>query len=194
MKKEEQIWFEDWQSGDNKAFDALFRKYYKPLCYVALKKTGNINDAEDIVQDLFTEISNKRGRIEIYTSIDKYLFGALFYKCQSFNKKQNLSLSTSLDDIIFEPMDISGIPSGKIEEMELEAEIYKAIAHLPDKCREVFELSRFRNKKNKEVADILNISIKTVETHISNALKKLGSILYEYLNVLFIVVLNFFFK
>ena len=192
MKKEEQIWFENWQNGDESAFDALFRKFYKPLCYVAGRKTGDIHAAEDIVQDLFADIYFKRETIEISTSIDKYLYGALFYKCSNFNKKRKINLS--YEEYAAEYPDYSGIPLRKIEEMELEAQIYDAIATLPEKCREVFELSRFENKKNREIAEILNISIKTVETHMSHALKKLGELLNNYMNILIIGILHFLFK
>ena len=192
MDKEEQIWFENWQNGDDRAFDALFRKFYKPLCYAAGKKTGDIIAAEDIVQDLFADIYNKRQKIEITTSIDKYLYGALFYKCQHYNKKKDVNLS--FEDCTVEPRDYSGISSIKIEEIELEALIYEAINSLPERCREVFELSRFENKKNKEIAEILKISIKTVETHMGHALKKLGEIVYKYLNTLVISVLYYLFK
>lgn len=190
MKSEEQFWFERWQNGDDKAFDALFRKFYKPLCYVAAIKTRDVHSAEDIVQDLFADIFSKRDKLEIFTSIDKYLYGALFFKCRNFNKKRNVY--HSLDELSNDPKDITSIPSDKMEEMELEAKIYAAIASLPEKCREVFELSRFQNKKNREIAAILNISIKTVETHMGIALKKLGSIFYEYLNLLIIAILYFF--
>ncbi|MBN2521467.1 MAG: RNA polymerase sigma-70 factor [Bacteroidales bacterium] len=192
MKSEEQLWFERWQNGDDKAFDALFRKFYKPLCYVAAIKTRDVHSAEDIVQDLFADIFSKKDKLEIVTSIDKYLYGALFFKCSNFNKKRNIN--HSLGELSFDPKDITSIPSDKMEEMELEAKIYSAIASLPEKCREVFELSRFQNKKNREIAVILNISIKTVETHMGIALKKLGSIIYEYLNLLIILILYFFLK
>ncbi|MBN2611246.1 MAG: RNA polymerase sigma-70 factor [Bacteroidales bacterium] len=192
MKREEQQWFERWQNGDDRAFDALFRKFYKPLCYVAAIKTKDVHSAEDIVQDLFADIFSKRDTLEIVTSIDKYLYGALFFKCLNFNKKRNIN--HSLDELSFDPKDIMSIPSEKMEEIELEARIYEAIASLPDKCREIFELSRFKNKKNREIADMLNISIKTVETHMGIALKKLGSIFYEYLNMLIIDILYFFSK
>ena len=192
MKKEEQIWFENWQNGDDNAFDSLFRKFFKPLCYVAGKKTGNVHEAEDIVQDLFTEIFHKKDKIIITTSIDQYLYGALFYKCRDFNRESKNN--HSLDEIYPDPGDPASLPSEKLEEMELEARIYQAITGLPEKCRQVFELSRFENKKNREIAEILNISVKTVETHMSNALKKLGETFLKYLKILIISALQFLFK
>ena len=190
MKSEEQLWFERWQNGDDRAFDALFLKFYKPLCYVAAIKIKDVHSAEDIVQDIFTDIFSKRDSLEISASIDKYLYGALFFKCLNYNKKRNIN--HSFDELSIDPKDIASIPSDKMEELELEAKIYTAIANLPEKCREVFELSRFKNKKNREIADMLNISIKTVETHVGIALKKLGSIFYEYLNLLILAIVYFF--
>lgn len=189
MKSEEQRWFERWQHGDDGAFDALFRKFYKPLCYVAASKTRDVHSAEDIVQDLFADIFSKRDKLEIVTSIDRYLYGALFFKCCQFNTKRHMN--HSLDELSFDPKDTTSIPSEKMEEMEMEAQIYSAIASLPEKCREVFELSRFRNKKNREIAAMQNVSIKTVETHMRMALKKLGNIIRNYYNLLIILFLYF---
>ncbi len=190
MKNEDQILFEKWQQGDDTAIDILFRKYYQPLCYAAGVKTGDVHAAEDIVQELFIDIFKARKKITIKSNIDKYLYGALFYKCYHFMKKK--ADTASLDEITIEPVDFSTIPSEKLEEIELEASIYEAISKLPEKCREVFILSRFEHKKNREIADILDISVKTVETHMGNALKKLSSILSTYLKLIIVCVIHFF--
>jgi len=73
---------------------------------------------------------------------------------------------------------------------ELQSKIKCAIDHLPNKCREVFDMSRIRGMKNEEIASELNISKRTVETHISNALKQLKSELKDYLS--FLILLGFF--
>lgn len=182
MKKEEQIWFEHWQQGDNASFDKLFRKYYKPLCFIAGTRIGDIHHAEDLVQELFADIFKRRKGIQLTTSIDRYLYGALFYKCSNFNKKRIHQVS--LDDIPVDQKDTNSLPSDKLEEMELETEIFNAIDELPEKCREVFIMSRFENKKSKEIAAMLNLSEKTIETHISLALKKLKSVFNTYLKTL----------
>jgi RNA polymerase sigma-70 factor (ECF subfamily) len=192
LKNQDQILFEKWQQGDDAAFDILFRKYYKPLCYVAGIKTGDVHQAEDIVQDLFTDILRSREKIRIKSGVDKYLYGVLFYKCRHFLKRR--IKSTSLDEISFEFNDVSGIPSDKLEEIELEANIYDAISNLPEKCRQVFILSRFENKKNREIAEILHISIKTVETHMGNALRKLATIFSEYFKILIISIIQIVLK
>ncbi len=192
MKNKDQILFEKWQQGDDSAFDVIFRKYYKPLCYVAGIKTGDVHQAEDIVQELFTDVLKAKEKIKIKSGVDKYLYGVLFYKCYYFLKKK--VNSPSLDEIPFESYNFSSIPSDKLEEIELESNIYNAISNLPEKCRQVFILSRFENKKNREISEILNISIKTVETHISSALKKLTSILSDYLKVFIIGILQIIFK
>lgn len=192
MNSKDQILFEEWQQGDDSAFDILFRKYYKPLCYVAGIKTGDIHQAEDIVQELFTDILQAKEKIKIKLGVDKYLYGALFYKCHHFLK--NRVKSPSLDEISFESNDFSTIPSDKLEEIELEANIYNAISNLPEKCRQVFILSRFENKKYREIAEMLDISIKTVETHMSSALKKLASLFSDYLKILIISILQIIFR
>ncbi|MBN2276004.1 MAG: sigma-70 family RNA polymerase sigma factor [Bacteroidales bacterium] len=165
----------------------MFRKYYKPLCFVAGSKTGDIHHAEDIVQELFADIYKRGKEIKLTTSIDRYLYGALFYKCSDYNKKK--IHHDSIDDIPFDQKDTNSLPSDKLEEMELETEIFNTIDGLPRKCREVFMLSRFDNKKNKEIAGLLNLSEKTIETHISHALKKLKLVYNSYLKALILFLL-----
>jgi len=182
------VLFQQWQQGDERAYDELFRKYYKKLCFAAIKTTTNLPDAEDIVQELFIEIYNAKGRIEIKTTIQQYFFGSLYYKCNAYLKnKNNHKFKQSVDDI--EVIDSSSIPSEFIENIEFEAIVFEAIDSLPEKCKQIFELSRFENLKNKEIAEKLSLSVKTVENQMSIALKKLNKSLLPYMNLIVIKIL-----
>lgn len=182
------ILFQQWQQGDDSAYDKLFRNYYKKLCFAAIKTTENLADAEDIVQELFIELFNAKCRIEIKTTIQQYLFGALYFKCNSYLKNNNKhKYNQSIDDIEID--DPSSIPIEIIENIEFETIVFEAIESLPEKCKQIFELSRFEKLKNREVAEKLNISIKTVENQMSIALKKLNVSLLPYMNLVLIKVI-----
>ena len=179
---------EKWKDGNEKAFEILFKKYYKPLCYIAIQNTGRFEEAEDIVQELFIEIYNNRTKLTIHSNFKNYLFGALYYKCNYFNKKKGRTIP--LDVKYNDHTDHSDIPSEILEEYELEKAIYKTIGTLPEKCREIFELSRFERLKNREIADKLSISVKTVETQIGIALKRLAAVILRYNNLIIISLLT----
>lgn len=166
---DDKILIEKWKNGDEKSFDILFRKYYKPLCYSVLKRVNNINDAEEIVQDLFTEIYQNKSKVEIEITFSAYINRALYYKYLKFNKAKKGHLS--IDENVLDIPENSNDPSLVLEQFELEQKVYNAIQNLPEKCRVIFELSRFKELKYREIADKLNISIKTVENQIGIALK-----------------------
>lgn len=188
LMSSDHILFQQWQQGDDDAYDKLFRNYYKKLCFAAIKTTENLADAEDIVQDLFVELFNAKNTIEVKTTIQQYLFGALYFKCAAYLKSNNKhKFNQSIDDV--EIGDSSSIPAQILESIEFETLVFDAIDSLPEKCKQIFELSRFENLKNKEVAEKLNISIKTVENQMSIALKKLNSSLLPYMNVVVITVI-----
>ena len=186
---EENHLFDSWKKGDEKAFDMLFRNYYKQLCYIAIKVTGNSTDAEDIVQELFSEIYQNRSKLRIKSSFKNYLLSALYYKCSRFLKKKNKVNFTGLNEITTPP-DTTPAPSEILENYELEIKVYEAIDSLPEKCKEIFRLSRFENMKYKDIAKSLGISIKTVETQMSIALKRLGEVVNKYLYFLVLGLLD----
>ena len=162
------------------AFDVLFRKYYKNLTYFAIKIVKNRDIAEEVVQDLLVNFWEKRQQLVPNVSLKAYLFRAVFNNCVHYNKNEKRFEKT---DISF-ANDLSNDFDNLMEQSELETRIYQLIEQLPTECRKIFKLSRFEELKNKEVADQLNISIKTVETQMSRALKYLRLNLSDYIKVL----------
>lgn len=177
----DKILLNKWIKGEESAFDDLFKTYYKKLCFAAIRTTENLADAEDMVQELFIEIYNSKSTLKIKGSIKNYLFGALYFKCNAFIKKK-IKNTIEITDKVIEISDYSNSPLEYIENIEFETIIYDAIDSLPQKCKEIFELSRFNSLKNKEIAQKLNISIKTVENQMSIALKKLYEKVNPYLS------------
>ena len=159
------------KDGDREAWKALFKKHYTYLCSVSYGVCNDANAAQDMAQEVFLTIWRNRHKLHINTSWESYLKRAVINRTINHIKSKYQS-STSLD---WEDRDVRTDDSAQklLEYRELDEAMQKAIASLPEKCKEIFLLSRFSDLKNKEIATKLDISIKTVENQITKALKLL---------------------
>lgn len=149
--------------------DESFRCYYKPLCLYAMHYLHDMYLVEDVVQDCFVELWERMNNEKTVSSVKAYLYMMVRNRCLDTLKKDN-----QIDCNIL-PSDLAGsIQDEEAEERSLiEARLWTAIDSLPEKCREVFLLSKRDGLKYKEIADKLNISIKTAENHVAKAMKVL---------------------
>lgn len=173
---------------DKAAFEELFRSYFTPLCSFAQKFVRDADEAKDIVHNVFINLWNKRKEIDLETSLKSYLFQGV----------HNRSLNYIRDNKKLVQFDA---PQNKAElgkylesrdhlvSSEAESRINRALDDLPDKCREIFLMNRFDGLKYREIAEKLNISIKTVETQMSRALKSLRERLSDMITVLIIMLI-----
>jgi len=175
------------REGSESAFEMLFKTYYKPLCHYAYSFLNDKDEAEEVVQATFIGVWDKRNSIEIQTSIKSYLYRMV--RNASLNvikhvkiKKAHASYEIAGGEPLHEDVSQSFIS------LELEQRILQAMKILPEQCRTVFQLSRFEELKYSEIAEQLNISIKTVENHMGKALKIMRSQLKDYLPMLFILI------
>ena len=159
-------------------FRQVFEACYPRLLRFAAEYTGNMHDAEDIVQDVFLKLWEKREFLQPDTNLNAYLLTMVKNNCLNHLKHQqvvhryNNNRKTELQqEMAFNcyALDKFNNEQMDIESLEMLAE--KAIGELPEQCRKVFELSRYEGLKYREIAKRLGISVKTVETHISHALK-----------------------
>lgn len=146
--------------------------------------------AEEVVQDLFVNFWEKRHQLELNVSIKAYLYRAVYNNCIHVNKKNQRftseeSLLNNESTVDFDNL---------LEKNELEIKIYTLIEQLPTECKRIFKLSRFEELKYKEIAEKLQISIKTVETQMSRALKFLKTNMSDYIKLLIIIALEVFSK
>ena len=175
---------------DKRLFEQLFHEHFVHLCNFAQSFVYDLDEAKEIVQVVFTNLWLKKEEITTEKSIKSYLYTSVRNRCLNFirdHKKfrsQLLDLDTAGFDMAYE-VNPSGIS-------ELENKVEKAIDGLPEKCAEVFKLSRFEQMKYKEIGEKLNISIKTVEAQISKALKHLREELKEYIIILILFILKMF--
>lgn len=176
---EDQILFLQLQEqGDEKAYKELFVKFYSPLCEYASQYIQDA-EAEELVQDLMLYLWESRENLIIETSVKSYLFTATKHRCLNAIKKKlyHEQVHTVLYEKLreqFEDPDYYMID-------ELSVNIEKAIRELPEIYRETFKLSRFGELSNAQIANYLNVSIKTVEYRITQSLKILRVKLKDYL-------------
>lgn len=156
---------------DYMAFQLLFKRMYSPLCQFCIKFVQAREIAEELVSDVFYNVWKNRKRI-IVTSPKAYLFTSVRNKAYDHLRKIKKSIWVDLNEanhLASENTDSQDI----MIQHELSQKIERSIAGLPKQCRLIFELSRDHGMKYKEIATMLNISIKTVETQMGRALKNL---------------------
>ena len=163
------------KQGDQKAFRQLFSQYYRYLTTIAWRMTHEDTTAQDMAQDAFAELWKRRNDLPDDLLVKSYLRQTVVNKCLNYLKKQK---RLSFEEV---PPEISTGPSQdaqhQMEARDLKAAVQKAVDELPDKCRIVFSMSRFEHMSHKEIAQILDITIKTVENQITIALKRIRSAL-----------------
>jgi RNA polymerase sigma-70 factor, ECF subfamily len=165
--------FENLLSDDGDAFlRYLFDKYYTELCRLSFKYVGRSEISEDIVQDVFIKIWNKRNTLNYTGKIKPCLITSVINT--SINYIQSKFARQDILDESHIEEDISEFNQhDEIVRNELEQIVKTAIEELRDKCRTIFTLSRFSGLTYKDISDKLDISVKTVEAQISIALKKI---------------------
>jgi RNA polymerase sigma-70 factor (ECF subfamily) len=168
-------------------FEKLFREHFKALCYFARKYLGDLDSSKEIVHSVFIRIWENRSQFDWDKPAKSYLFTSVYNRSMNFIRDNRKFAAGDPDELREEITDTAAF-SDNMEVAELEDRIKSALQRLPEKCREVFEMNRFEGKKYAEIAGKLNISVKTVETQMSKALKILKDELKDYL-VLFILFL-----
>ena len=153
------------------SFENLFRSQHRALVGSAYRILNDSAGAEDVVQDVFLKLWQKREEISVEENLQAYLHRAVTNHAINIYKHQYRQLIQHTDE--FPEQTNTATASTNLQTQELSERIEKAIATMPDSCRGVFTLSRFEEMSYKEIAEHLEISVKTVEKHMSNALKHL---------------------
>lgn len=157
-------------------YKVLFRRYYAGLLFYATRLVGE-DDAEDIVQDVFVELWRRQDSVEVGDQIQAFLYRSVYTKAVNLLKHKAVADSYNAEAVEFYQKKLDYYQPDhtdvikRIENRELRSELYRAIDGLPDKCREVFKLSYLHDMKNKDIADVMGISLRTVEAHMYKALK-----------------------
>ena len=166
------------REGNEHAFKTLFEKYYSALCHFACQLLKDNVLAEESVQELFVRLWEKRELLNIETSVKHYLFQSVRNQC--LNLIQHQKIRKQYAGRMIESANRELDTEQYFMEVDLIKRIEKSIGSLPPKRKEIFILSREQGLKYKEIAEKLNISIKTVEAQMGMALKYLRDDLKEY--------------
>lgn len=187
MVDSERKLFEKLRSGDEVAFKVIYNKYVPRLFYFIHEYISQSDMVENIVQDTLMVLWDKRTTLSDETNLSAYLFTVAknncLYKLRDARYRTKLYDSSDSGDLEMRAnMDaLSSLDTSVLTFSEIERIIANTLDKLPPQCRIVFNLSRFEEKKYKEIAQELNISVKAVEGHISKALKIFRENLKEFL-------------
>jgi RNA polymerase sigma-70 factor (ECF subfamily) len=178
--------------GDEMAFENLFRIFYKPLCAYAFNFLKDSDSAEEIVQDVLVHIWQSRKTFQIETAIRAYLYRAVHNRCMNFFRHEAVkqhyqSYKVALSEQSYEAA------GSRLALNELKHKIDEGLETLPPACRQIFRLSRMEGLSYKEIADLLEISVKTVENQMGKALKLMRIHLADFLTwCIFLSLINNF--
>ena len=159
------------KSGDEKAYDYLMEHYYTKLCSYAQSLIKDSARAEDIVQNVMVSIWTSRKKINYNTSIRSYLYKSVYNEFISQFRKD--AKVVYLEKKYIEAIDIV-IENDNLDIDKLVQMVQKEVNNLPSKCKEVFLLNKKEGLTHEEISEYLNISVKTIEGHMTRAFKVLN--------------------
>lgn len=185
--------FDQIKSGDQKALELLFSIYFPRLNDFARNVVKDDVISQDIVQEVFVKIWEKKNEIESI-NLEAFLFCLVRNCCIDYikhlkvvnNRMQEIQISSKYEELY--RIDFIGDEPYVLIEQELKQKIEKTIESLPERCREVFILSRMNGMKNKEIAERLDINIKNVERHLSRAMQSFRQNFSEELPIALIIL------
>jgi len=164
------------------AFTEIYNRYWKKLLTVAANKLKSVDDAEEVIQDIFIVLWNRRAELEIKSALASYLAVSVKYRVIKILDKyyhQQKYINSLVHDHC-----VDDSTQEWLQFQELKEQMSVLVAALPEKCRIVYQLSRNSHFSQKEIAAELQISEKTVEAHIGKAIKTLRAGLTTYMRIL----------
>jgi len=189
---EEHIW-RAIQQRDEQAFEKYYKEQYKFFFLAACNYLRDPGLAQEIVNDVFIKLWEDAETISIQSSLRSYIYRAIVNRSLNELDKHKREREHQ-SELTRRPEQT--LESREMEDNELKVRLYGAIDQLPEQCRKVFMMSRFEGLKQQEIADRLNISIKTVKNHITRALKELHEVLGDWNSLpvwIGIVIIKYFF-
>ncbi|MGV3559297.1 RNA polymerase sigma-70 factor [Larkinella arboricola] len=182
-------WLARLREGDESAFTAIYRQYWSSMYAVTYNHVRDRATAEELVQDLFANLWIKRADLSIHTSLRGYLFTAIRNQIYDYLDKQTVrqrvhsQLYHTKQEAVYNTEEL-------VSFNELSNNLSMAVERLPATARKVFFLSRYQFLSTREIAQRLNLSPKTVEYHLSQALRLLRGQLKDYILLLVCMVCN----
>jgi len=187
--------FESFKEGDETAFTYFYDKYFRRITAFSIQFIYDKDEAENLAQEALLYLWQNKETVESLNGIQSFLYTYAKSKCLNMirhNKVKDKFKSDVLNQKERE-LDIeilNSVQFDTLELTELERLIQESISDLPPKTREVFIKKRFENKKNAEIAEEMQVTLKAVEAHMTKALKILKTKLSDYLFLIFILICN----
>ncbi|WP_153799918.1 RNA polymerase sigma-70 factor [Foetidibacter luteolus] len=172
---------------DEQVFEQVFKTNFKNLHAYACTILKNEAAAEEMVQQVFYKIWEKKDELTIHVSVKAYLYRSVHNLCLNQLTHQQVKASHQSYTMQQAKHYEEDSASARVRQAELESNIRKALNELPEQCRTIFQMSRFEDLKYHEIAKALGISIKTVENQMGKALKLMRLKLVEFLPLLIIL-------
>ena len=183
---DEANWVKQIKEGDSDTFGSLFNKYCQSLINFSRRIVNDTETAENIIQDVFLKVWENRGRLDPNLSIKSYLY--TIARNMSLKHQRHQTVVRDSEETVRGLHSSVKTPDEVLDESEMASSIRLAIDSLPEKCGIIFKMNRFDGLTYREISEILEISIKTVENQMSIALKKLKSYLTPYVELLLLLV------
>ena len=175
---------------DEGAFREIYKRYLRPLNRVALNKLKSSEEAEEILQETFLQLWEKRNTQNI-DNLKAYLFASLKYQIIDHYKAQILAERYS-DFIFSKDLQPENLSESEMNFQEIIAIFEKSLHDLPQKTSQIFRMSRLENKTTREISETLHVPERTVEYHITQSLKSLRLQLKDFLPAGFLAFLSTF--
>ncbi len=183
------------QLPNAKLFEEIYRRHFKKVVFFAFRYLNDQEKANNIAQDVFLALWGQMDILDTNGDVLPYLFIMTKYRCLNWlrkEKRQEKFRNNILTDYDISITALTDESSTSLYQTEIEVLVKVALKKMPDKVKDTFVLSRFKNLKNKEIATLQNISVKTVEYRISFAFRVLRKILRDYVNIILLLSTKFF--
>lgn len=171
------------------AFEKVFKSHFKNLHAYACTIVKDDIIAEEMVQNVFFKIWERKGQLNIQSSLTAYLYRAVYHESLNHLKHQKVKMAYQ-SYATYQMSHQTDNASKKVLLGELEQQLNRAMSELPEQCRTIFQMSRFEELKYQEIADRLGLSIKTVENQMGKALKQLRLKLIDFLPLIILILSN----
>lgn len=166
------------RQGDIKEYETLFRSSYASLVRYAQVILKDHDTAEEIVQEFFFRLWQDKEKLNIESSLNGYLYRSIHNRCLHYIEHQKVVERHSAD-MLTSMTECHEPTTDLVYYNELQARVARVLNKLPEKCSTIFSMSRFEGLKYSEIADILSVSVKTVEANMGRALKEFRKALAE---------------
>jgi len=169
-------------------FERVFKEHFKNLHAYACSIVKDEGEAEEMVQNVFFKLWEKKEKISELQSVPAYLYRAVHNECLNYVKHEKVKMAYEAHAV--HHGSLSSQPADTATAKQLEHRIAESLSALPEQCRTIFQMSRFEELKYREIADKLGLSVKTVENQMGKALKILRTKLADYISVVWLLLLT----